>query len=169
MTSKTEMLNLYGCIKNINVDGAEVKFKYALARNIKKLEPEFEAVQEALKPNKEYIDYEEEQKQLNQKYILKDKDGKPVPGDRPNSFKIDDNNPDYLKEKLDFESKNETIIKAQQEKIETIDKEFLKSEIDCDIYQISFKDVPVDKLQPQELYALFPMIKESEEEIEGLL
>ncbi len=134
-----------------------VKLAYAVVKTIKKLEGEFQVLQEIMKPSEEMKLFYIERENLCETYCIKDKVGKSVI-ENGKYMGLDNCEQFQIKIKALIQKYN-ADIKVQEEK----DKEYQKlldEEVEVEIYQVNIEDIPNDATVEQ-MIILILFIKES--------
>jgi hypothetical protein len=117
------------------------KLGYAVARTKAKLRPEVEALEEAMKPGKDYQAYEEKRLKLCRKYVQKDSQGNPViQGDQ---FVFGENREAFDAEMEPLGLEYTGAIAGRLKQFEDYNAS-MKEEVAVEIHQVAAADVPED-------------------------
>jgi len=154
---KQDVLQLFNGLQAVsNLPGA--KWSYAVAKNMVKLRPEVEALQKALTPDQEFIEYDKKRQELAEKYAVK-KDG------MPKKVKVG-NIEEYLiadKDKFNKElfKLQETYKKALDERKKQVDDfiEILEEKIEVELHMVDSEYIP-EGITPAQLSKVMPIIRE---------
>ncbi len=85
---RSELFNLYNKLQGLRSYNDNKRFSYALIKNIKIIQEEIEKLNEIIKPNDEFLKFEDERIQICNSHCVKDENGEPdLDGDE---FKIID-------------------------------------------------------------------------------
>lgn len=153
ITTKRDLGNLYqGLLSVESLTGA--KFSYAVARNIKLLEPEMESLKKAGSMSKDFADYEMKRIEIAEKYAYKD-DGKARIKD--DKYEIEDKK-SFEAELAALQKDNEKVIADRKHQL-TEFKELLDSEIEIELFTIPAEYVP-DSINTKQMADILPIIKE---------
>jgi pyruvate-formate lyase len=137
--TREEFLNLYQTLSQLgNLKG--VKFAYIIAKNKEVIKPELVAIQEAGKMKDNYKEYDKERVELNEKYALKEKDGKPVIKDENYQIKDKETFEKALKE---LQEKHKEAIDEREAQIKEVN-DLVKEEIEMDLKTLPLAIVPED-------------------------
>lgn len=157
-----DVFQIYNTLKSLDDAkfDANIKFKYAIARNKKILQPIVESLQEIIQPSEELKKFEPERVELCRKYADKDEEGSPkFIEDR---FIIIENREEFNKELEELREKYKEEMDKQEEKnkefIELL-KEDCKEEIN--FFKIDLTYFPdIELLTTGMIENLLPIIKE---------
>jgi hypothetical protein len=116
-----------------------VKFGYFLARNRKKLQPEIEALEEAITPNETYKTYDIKRVKLAEFYSDKDSNGSPVI--RNSNYVIDEKLDEFNTELASLKEKYKTVIDDREKQIIDYNK-MLDEEAEFDGFKIDLNALP---------------------------
>jgi hypothetical protein len=149
-----EVFNRFGDMKY------GVKFSYFLAKNRIAIKSEVDALDEARKPDQDFLDFELERVKLAQEYSDKDSAGKPMI--QNNSFVIVAKADAFEKEMNKLKKKFKSAIEQREAQIKEfekiVDEEFTLS----NPFKISFEDLP-QSIEPSVVEVLIAadLIKEN--------
>jgi antirestriction protein len=132
-----------------------VKFAYILSKNKAVIEPELNAVREASKVADNFNEFEKERIELNEKYAVKDKDGKPVI--KEENYQISDKVA-FDKELNKLKEKHKEAIEERENQVKEVD-ELQKEEIELELREIPLDIVPQD-ITVSQMDSLSLLIKE---------
>jgi hypothetical protein len=155
--TRQELLELWhGLPALANLTG--FKLGYAVARTKAKLRPEVEALDEALKPDKDFQKYEEKRLILCQKYVQKDAQGNPAV--QNGQFIFGENREVFEKEMAPLSEEYAQAIEDRKTQFEDY-QDSLRDPITVEVHQITEADVPEDASVAQ-VEALYRLIKAEE-------
>ncbi len=149
---------LEGLMRGIDACGdlKGVKFAFGLAKNKKMLVKEFEIFQEAIKPSKEFIEYDQKRVDLCKELADKDEKGNP---------KMESNNYIVIKNKEDFEIRSKALTEQNQSAVDDRSKqikefnELMNKESDFKPFLIARNDIP-DDITSKQLSGIIDLIEE---------
>lgn len=133
-----------------------VKFAFGLAKNKKMIERDFEIFQEAIKPSKEFIEYDIKRVDLCKELADKDEKGNPI---------MEENNYIVIKNKKDFDVRNKALTEQNQTAVDDRKKqikefnELMNKESDLKPFLITCNDVPND-ITSRQLSGIIDLIGE---------
>jgi len=132
-----------------------VKFNYGILKNINKIKPEIESLQESSKPTPEFQEFEKKRVELAKECAKKDDKDKPViEGDQ---YQIEDRKAfDKKLDKMREESK--VTIDAREKQIEEYNK-MLDEEVSIDLYKIKLDVIPED-ITSEQMNSISEIIEE---------
>ncbi len=153
-----ELIQLYNTLHSVgNLKG--VRFAYAVSKNIHKIKPHIESLQDSVKPSEEFQKYDKERLELAEKHAKKNKDGQPNKitdlDNNTQSYDIE-NEEKFQKELKKLQSKYKDALEEREKQIEKY-KELLQEEADVELYKIKVEDLPED-ITPQQMTNLFMII-----------
>ena len=154
----SDIMDLYqGLVGTSNLTG--VKFCYAIARNIKKLEAVVESVQIASIPPEIFKEYEQERRQFAQKSSKKDEKGNPVTEvvNDVKRFVMSDSNAFEAGFKV-IKEKHKEALQKRKEQLEEV-RELLKVETEIDLFTIPTSCIP-EEVNTKQMTAIMPIIKD---------
>ena len=155
--TRQELLELWhGLPALANLKG--FKLGYAVARTKAKLKPEIEALDEALKPDTAFQQYEEKRMALCRKYVQKDAQGQPVVSG--NEFVFGENREAFDAEMAPLQEEYAQAIEDRKKQTEDY-VAGLKEPITVEVHQIALEDVPED-VTVEQVEALYRLIKAEE-------
>lgn len=148
-----EVFNRFGDMKY------GVKFSYFLAKNRIAIKSEVEALDEARKPDQDFLDFELERVKLAQEYSDKDSAGKPMI--QNNSFVIVQKADAFEKEMSKLKKKFKTAIEQREEQVKEFEKIVDEDFTLSNPFKISFSDLP-QSIEPSVIEVLIAadLIKE---------
>ncbi len=135
---KSDIYRLYhGLNSCVGLSGA--KFNYAVAKNIRILQSEVEAIDAARKPSEDYQAYDKEREELAKSYALKDEKGEAIIEN--GQYKIIDQ--DAFDAALDVVKEKHKDAIAQREQQDKDFTALLESEADTiELHKVKLSDVP---------------------------
>lgn len=157
-----EVLEIMGMISRLQENELPLKFSYGLSKNSRILEPETKTLQEAMKPDEKFLEYDKKRVDLAKKHASKDKKGKPIVND--NQYQLE-NEEKFESEFENLKEKHKDTIEKQKQKQDEMN-DLLEQETEISAYQISIKSFP-QKIIGNYLKILLPFIKEKDQEIES--
>lgn len=138
-----------------------IKFAYAIARNIKALEPIIAELKRVYTPDKEFIEYDETRAKIAKKYAFKNEKGEPkmVKVDGVDEYDISDKDAfDQEYEKLKTE--NAEVIEKRQSQLENY-KHFMNEQIEIDFYLLREEMIP-ETITGEQLIKLYPILEDQD-------
>jgi len=168
--TRERIFQIWYVLTNLKVPENEMldkRFDYAKNRTLDSLTPEVTEIVKARKSGiPKYDEFDTKRKEILMKYASKDEQGNPVING--NQFSINGENLEEANKSLN--ELTETYKEALDERQKEIDiyNEIINEEIDIDITQLSFNALP-NFVKEEFTKVIRPMIKETDEEIEGLL
>lgn len=133
------------------------KLAYAVARTKAKLKPEIEALDEALKPDNAFQEYEKKRLNLCRKYARKDEFGEPIV--QGNQF-VFENREEFEAQMIPLDDEYVNAIEVRKAQLEDYQKS-LREPITVEVHQVSPDDLPQD-LTVKEMEVLYLFIKDSD-------
>lgn len=141
--TKRQILDLYQGLSGILSKNETLNYKiiYAIKKNQKLIENEFEAISASMKPGKEINEFENKRVELARVYSDKDQEDNPIilnKGTYSESFKI-------IEKKIEFNEQVELLRKEYKEYLDIFEKnnsiEELKKEIEIDLHGLKKDDI----------------------------
>ncbi len=150
---RSELFNLYNKLQGLRSYNDNKRFSYALIKNIKIIQEEIEKLNEIIKPNDEFLKFEDERIQICNSHCVKDENGEPdLDGDE---FKIIDK--DKFDESLKpLKEKHNTTLNQRQQQIEKYNS-MLDDNIEIELSKVGPDDLP-DNITSNELEDIYPML-----------
>lgn len=172
MTNAECILMLRG-LREVNAPSMNMKFNYAVSKNIRKLESLEKGFRSLVKMKPDYMEFMDEKEETNKKFAEKDESGEPkkkvvnqhegrgqwayvVPGDG-------DPKSEYSKAMLKLSEKYKKAIDGRSEQIKEYNT-FMEDQVDDFSLHMIDLDIVPDGLSRPAMDAVFFMIKDSEEE-----
>ena len=152
--TKGDNINLFNALNKLgNLVG--VRFAYAVSRNISLLKPEYEAIQEAIKPSEAFTAYEKERIALVESFAKKDEKGKAV--SENGAYVLEDQEGFDKAFELLKETHKEAVDgrTAQQDEV----NELLKNESTVELHKVSLDNVP-EGITVAQLHSISDIISE---------
>lgn len=148
-----EVFNRFGDMKY------GVKFSYFLAKNRIAIKSEVEALDEARKPEQDFLDFELERVKLAQEYADKDSAGKPMV--QNGAFVIVTKLDKFEKEMEKLKKKFKASIEQRESQMKEFEKLLSEEYIMSNPFKISFSELP-DSIEPSVVEVLITadLIKE---------
>lgn len=156
------LVALLGGLQSVkDIEGANFKFSYAVAKNLRAITQIVSTLRETIKPSEKYQDYEEKRVELCRKHAQKDEKGNPMSMviGKTSQFIIEDqdafetdlkklqNSPEYKKEVDGYKKKLDEFNKAMDLESEPVE-----------LHMIEQSDVP-ENITPGQLEGIFDIIK----------
>jgi len=131
---------LESLIRGIDAAGnvGDIKFRYALAKNRKKLIEEISSMNEMLKPSTEFNEYDRERMDLAAKMANKDKNGKPIV---ENDAYVFSDKSKFKKEFEKLKKENKKVLDEREKQIKEFN-DFLDMESTFEPHKIKQEDLP---------------------------
>jgi len=150
---RSELFNLYNKLQGLRYHTDNKKFSYAMIKNIKSIEIEIVKHNEIIKPDEEFLQFEQERLDICKSHTLKDENGVPIlKGDE---FQIE-NMDKFNLELVPIKEKYKTVLSHRQELIEKYNS-LLDDDIEFDLVKVGPDDLP-DSITPDELEDIYPML-----------
>jgi hypothetical protein len=140
-----------------------VKFSFAVAKNLRKINKEIKDIKEALAPDEDYLLYDKERAGLAKKFAKKDEQGvemKEAVPELGGERYIVENQSAFEDAINGLKEVHAEAVAVQDLKIEKY-KDSLLEEIDFEIHKISMDEVP-ENITPAQMEAIHLMIFEEE-------
>ena len=154
--TRMEMLELWNGLPGlVNLRG--FKLGYAVARTKAKLKVEVEAIEEALKPDATFTEYEKKRLELCRQFAMKDERGEPLV--QGNQFVFQDRT-EFEAQLVPVNEQYADAIKARTEQLEGYTAS-LREPITVEVHQIGPEDVP-DDVSVAQMDVLIRLIKAEE-------
>lgn len=135
---KKELVGLYNGLNSVgNLVG--VIFGYAVNKNLSIMKPEIEALQKAITPSKEFLEYDNKRIEIVKKYALKDDKEQFII--KNNSYDIGDKTEIVEEEVKTLKEEYKDAIKEQEKQIEEYNA-LLETESDVKLYMVKREDLP---------------------------
>ncbi len=150
---RRELVELWQLIEHHRKIKHSVKVSYFMAKNRKRIQPEIEALEEAIEPSKDFKQYDTARANLAKYYADKDNNDRPI---IHNSSYVITTQLDEFNKELEVlkESHKDTISKREKQLKDY--NEFLDEEIEFDGYQINLEDLPKE-IEPVFIECLMDM------------
>lgn len=132
-----------------------VAFSYAVAKNIRLIQPEIEALQKAIEPSKEFSEYDQEREKLAIKHAKKDEKGNPVIEN--NQYVLEDKEA-FDKEFEKLKEKNKEVLAGRTKQAEDFDK-LLLEEVEVKLYKVKLENIPKE-ITTAEMNSILDIIEE---------
>ena len=147
---------LESLIRGIDVAGTvdDIKFRYALAKNRKKLMDEIVLLTEVIKPLPEFVEYDNKRVALAIKLADKDKDGKPK---QENGSYVFTDQTKFDKGFKELKAENKKVLDVREKQIEEF-TDLLEQESSFEPYQIKEESLPKG-LSPAQISGIIDLIK----------
>lgn len=164
--TKTQVINLNNTLFGLQKETTTKSFSYLVSRNISKLKPEIEAIQEASKPSEAFIAYERARLEICTVNAEKNEDGSPK--SEGNMFLFSDENKVKVAEELAKLFQEHQVAVEEHNKQQMEINNMLADEIEIEVHPISFKLFP-QSVSAEQIDYLLPLIKETEDEITEII
>jgi len=153
MMKRSELFDLYNKLQGLRYHSDNKKFSYALIKNIKSIEGDINKLNEIIKPNEDFLKFEQKRISVCQAHAIKDENGEPIlNGDE---FQIED----MEKFNADLEpmkAKYQSTLSERQKQIEEYNS-LLDEEINVDLTLVGPDDLP-DGITPNEIEDIYPIL-----------
>lgn len=141
---RSDLINAWGVLESLKNQKMGIQTTYKIVKNRKLIEPEIEAIQEAIKPSEKFIEFEKKRVELCEKFCKKDSGGKAIVEN--NSYAFEDSElPKFQVELKNLQSEYQEEFdkrKMVEKDIENLTNE----EIEVDVTKIAINDIPDDFL-----------------------
>ncbi len=161
--TKEKIIQMWNILSEIGNEKTNVKFSYAIARNLNIIEPEVKALTKAQEISKEYKEYDAKRLEICREMAKKDEDGNPIMKDgvgnpipKGGEFDIEDR-PTFDKKIEKLQKKNKEAIDMQKNRIEQFN-DLIKETIEIDFYSVKIEHVP-DDIKPNHLALMMGFIE----------
>lgn len=172
--TNSECVFMFNGLQEVNAPNMEVKFNYAIAKNLRKLEARIKLYEKASELREEYKKFLEEKEDANKKFADKDENGDPkkkvinqegmrgqmayvIPGDG-------DPKSEYTKAIEKIVAKHKPAIDARSKQVKEYN-EFMQDEAeDVNLHMVDLDLVPAG-LSRKAMDAVYFMIKEPVEDL----
>ena len=133
-----------------------VKFAYSIAKNLQEVNKEIEAVNKAIAPSDEFMQYEKERIKLNEEYAEKTEDGKPMVEN--NNYVISPRNRgSYEKRMEELKKKHKKVLSERDEQIKEY-QALLEENVDITLHKIQEGNLPSD-ITAEQISGILPVIE----------
>jgi len=132
------------------------KFAYGLAKNKKVLDDEVSSMREGLKPDKDFMDFENKRVALCAKYAEKGEDGQPKIVN--NAYVGVLGNKEFEKEVEALNKESKAILDDRQKQLDSFN-DMIKEEVELELWAIKLDEIP-DDVTAEQLGPLQPIITE---------
>jgi hypothetical protein len=155
--SKMKNKEVFNLLQSLNsIKGLKgVRFNYAVAKNISKLESETESMKKSIEVSPEFKAYDDARIELAKSHAKKDEKGSPIIEN--NQFILEDKEK-FTKEFDELKEKNKEVISAREEQIKDFES-LLEEESDIETFKIKISEVP-EEITTEQMTALLPLIEE---------
>lgn len=145
---RKDLLELFaGMNATAELEGSE--FAYAVAVNIKKIQPEIDAINAMLKPSEDFSKFTESRDEIVKKY------GEQI--GETNQYTVPQEKMEiYAEEIKTLEGEHKDTLKKREE-IEKEYLEFLEKESNVELCMVAKTDIP-KSITPRQVFAILPMI-----------
>jgi len=136
--TNTEWDKIFSGLKSLeNVKG--IKLVYAISKNKDKIESHLRHLEGLLKPNEEYVEFDNKRVAIVEKHAKKDEYGNPVI--KNDSYDVD---VDLVKPEVgELEKEYKKVIDDRKKQIEEFNA-LLAEEVEIDIHTVQLKETPED-------------------------
>jgi len=142
---RKELIELWGLIEQHRKIKNSVKFSYWLAKNRKRIQPEVEALEEAIEPSKSYREYDTERARVAKFYADKDETGKPIIQNA--SYVVIKQLDEFNNELNLLKERYKDDIEKREKQIEEYNRLLEEDVEEFDGFKISLEDLP-DGIEP---------------------
>ena len=163
---KSKVVEMWNGIRSLEGRLLSVKFGYGCALNKKIMSPIVEALDECVKPDKDYETYEEARKKLLQNMSKKDEHNKPIEEKQENGSTIAvlEDYMEYQKALEELQEEHREAYDRQNDRL-TARADMLKDTIELDIHKIKLSEVP-KIIEPYYISMLEPLLEDDTEEVD---
>ncbi len=151
------LFNTLNVLENpdVNKEGEQlsIKFKYAVAKNLRVLLPEVQALSKASEESVEYGNFKKKSLELGRKNAEKDESGNPVQRDGLFVF-VDEKKAE--EEFMELKKEYDEVLKERDRSMQEYEK-LLELEVEVNIHKVLVSDVP-EFLGISSLYAIIDMV-----------
>ncbi len=150
---RSELFNLYNKLQGLRHHSDNKKFSYALIKNIKTIESDINKLNEIIKPDNDFIQFEQERIGICHSHAIKDENEEPIlNGDE---FQIE--NMEQFNLALEpIKIKYQDVLSNRQQQIEKYNS-LLDNEINMELVKIGPDDLP-DTITPNEIEDIYPIL-----------
>lgn len=150
---RSELFDLYNKLQGLRYHSDNKKFSYALIKNIKSIESDINELNEIIKPNEDFLQFEQERISVCKSHAIKDENGEPIlNGDEFQIENMEQFNADLEPMKVKYQD----VLSKRQKQIEEYNT-LLDEEIQEDLIKIGPDDLP-DGITPNEIEDIYPIL-----------
>ena len=133
-----------------------VKFAYSIAKNLQEVNNEIEAVNKAMAPSEDFIQYEKERFKINEEYTERTEEGSPKVWN--NNYVISPKNRDAYEKRMEELKKNhKTVLKERDEQIKEY-QALLEEDADITLHKIQEDNLPSD-ITVEQIHGILQVIE----------
>ncbi|PKQ69402.1 hypothetical protein BZG01_00240 [Labilibaculum manganireducens] len=134
-----------------------VKFAYAVAKNIRKVNAECEDIQQGIKASDDWEELEKQQREINMYHCKKDESGNPIPDSNGQFIIPQERKDDHKKEMETLKEANAEAYTAREKQIIDYNKS-MSDEIEFSLHTIKEEDLPAE-ITASQLDGIFEMVE----------
>ena len=138
--TRQSLLELWNNLSTLS-DLKGFRLGYAIARTKAKLKHEIEVLEESIKPDTSYQEYDAKRIELCRRFAKKDDKGESILQD--NQFVFGDNYGGFNEELLLLQDEFAKAIENRRQQIESFN-DLMKEEITIEVHEITEADIPTD-------------------------
>lgn len=150
---RKDAIELFNKLQGVRYHSDNVKFSYALIKNIKEIENEISKLNEAIKPSEEFKQFEQDRIAVCQLHCLKDENGNPIVHNE--EFQIADMDK-FNQDLIPIKERYGDILRHRQQQIETYNA-MLDEDIDFQFTKVGPDDLP-SEITPNEIEDIYPIL-----------
>jgi len=157
---KSNLVKFHNFLSNLKTNKSlNIKFAYAIQRNLSKIQPEIDALIEVEKTlkNERVVEFQNKRIEIAKEYAVKDENGNIIFSEDSNSFNISNT--------FEFNKKVEELFEDYKDDFAELDKrrkeydEILSEEIELDLVKVDFGVLPETGISAEDFEVLDVMIK----------
>lgn len=150
---RSELFDLYNKLQGLRYHSDNKKFSYALIKNIKSIESDINELNQIIKPNEDFLQFEKERISVCRSHAIKDENGEPIlNGDEFQIENMEQFNADLEPMKVKYQD----VLSERQKQIEEYNS-LLDEEIQEDLIKVGPDDLP-DGITPNEIEDIYPIL-----------
>lgn len=150
---RKDAIELYNKLQGVRYHSDNVKFSYALIKNIKEIEAEIAKLNETIKPAEEFKQFEQDRIAICQLHCIKDENGNPIVHNE--EFQIADMDK-FNQDLIPIKEKYSDILRHRQQQIETYNA-MLDEDVDFQFAKVGPDDLP-SEITPNEIEDIYPIL-----------
>jgi len=155
-----ELGGLYDGLVNVSrVNGANIKFSYAVSKNMRKLKQFIDDLKEVLKPTEEFKKYDTARIEICEKYCEKDEALKPKFTPQGNYIIKPEEQLNFAKEIEKLDHKNKKIVDERKRITEEFESMLDEKVEEFELHDILYSTLP-ETLIPSQLEGILDMVVE---------
>lgn len=150
---RKDAIDLYNKLQGVKYHSDSKIFSYALIKNIKIIEDEIMKLNEVIKPEDRFKDFEQERIGICQKHCLKDENGNPIV--HSDEYQIEDMNK-FNEDLIPIKEKYIDVLQHRQSQINTYNF-MLDEDVKLDFVKVGPNDLP-ESITPNEIEDIYPIL-----------